>query len=813
VTRVFLMHSWRSRWRGLVVVAVIIGLTGGATVAALAGARRSATAIDRFGEAAQTLDVFISADVSTPEPEAMSELLDGPLVESSNDMVFLVVDTGSAGAVVFAPTSRRGLELERGVLLAGRRADPDEPDEVTLSETTAAATGLDVGDTVEAASLTPAQTEAFFATGELPASLDGPAVRLDVVGIVRNGFDLNNRADGTGLVLTTPAFWEANRGRIGIGSTSHWVRLVEGPGAVERFTDELEAVYGDQTLPSINIGQGQDAVSDTISLITAALVAVALVIAAAGIVWVSQAMARHQRLVALDFEILQALGATVGERRALLMGSVVPAVIAGLLVVALVAVGLSPLFPVGAARRFDPDPGLHVDALVFVAGGLVLLVVLVALAAITAARLVSGRRRSQADVTGIPPVVDRAARALRPALATGVRFALHSPPRAGAPVRSALAGALVGVVGLVAVAIVGTNLRRMVDTPARWGTTWDVAIREPPPGDGSTEEGPGGEGALPAFDRQSLVDDPLIEAAAFLLYDEQLTINGVEAISMALDPVKGGIVPTVVDGREPRADDEIAVGRDTLGEVGVELGSTVTVRGRRQASGDYRIVGVIAFPTIGEPTPVAIGAALTARGGDRLRLGIPSSGGDFAGSPYVVIRWAQGVDQDEALARWGLEQGMTNGTDVITAAPTPPPEMTGLRDVEWFPLVVGAGLVVVGLLATGHALIVTVRRRRLDLGVLGALGVSPAQRRIVIHGQATTIALTALVIGVPLGAVLGRLLWSAVTGSIGVVRDVSFPLAVLAAGAIGLVVALNVIAAVPARSARRLRIADVLRAE
>ena len=59
VTRVFLMHNWRTRWRSLVVLALMIGLTGAAVFAAIAGARRSATALDRFHDAGQTLDVFV----------------------------------------------------------------------------------------------------------------------------------------------------------------------------------------------------------------------------------------------------------------------------------------------------------------------------------------------------------------------------------------------------------------------------------------------------------------------------------------------------------------------------------------------------------------------------------------------------------------------------------------------------------------------------------------------------------------------------------------------------------------------------------
>ena len=124
-----------------------------------------------------------------------------------------------------------------------------------------------------------------------------------------------------------------------------------------------------------------------------------------------------------------------------------------------------------------------------------------------------------------------------------------------------------------------------------------------------------------------------------MLYDEQLTINGVESISMTIDPVKGGIGPTVIEGRAPSADDEIALASDTMRDVGVDLGTVVTVTSRSQVSGEFRVVGVIAFPAIGEPTAVASGASLTAKGGDQLLLG---TGGDDVGTPYVVIRWAPG---------------------------------------------------------------------------------------------------------------------------------------------------------------------------
>jgi hypothetical protein len=803
LVRVFLAHSWRTRWRALVVLALMVGLTGGAAMAALAGARRSASALERFQDAAQTLDVFVAADVTTAEPPALLDLLDGPLVESTNDLVFLMVDVDASG-FVFSRTSRRGFQVEQGVLVDGRRADPQAPDEVTLSETAAKDFGLAVGDSLDIGSLSKAQAEAFFTTGAEPTELEGPKVSLRVVGITRTGFDLNAQPESSALTLTTPAFWEKYGDEIGVGSRSHMVRLVDAPGAVERFTDAVEEAYGDEHLPSINVGQGEETVADAISVATVALLAVALVVAFAGIVWIGSATARHQRLVVPDTEILRALGATANERRLILAASVLPAIVGGLVLAPLVAIALSPRFPVGSARAVDPNPGVHVDAVTLLLGGAALAALAALIATVSAVRFVADVRREAVTGSTVPTLVDRAARWLQPAPGTGVRFALHAPTSTAAPYRPALLGALVGVIGLVGVAVVGENLQRLVDTPARWGTPWDVAVRT----GALVPEDP--EAVTPLQpDREALLANDDIEAAAAVIHDDQITVNGVEAISVTFGAVKGVITPTVIEGREPRADDEIALARDTLSDIGVDVGSSVNVSSRSNKRARYRVVGVIAFPTIGEPSPVATGASFTAKGGDRLRLGFRDS--DDTGAPYVVIRWAQGVDQRKALARLGVTEEA--GFEGAAVRPTKPPEVNGLDDVRRFPLFVAAALILLGVIATTHALIVTVRRRRLELGVLSALGFTPAQRRTVVLAQATTIAVLALIVGIPLGAVVGRVVWSGIAGSMGLATDATFPLLVLAIGTLGFVVALNLIAGFPAHTARRLRAAAALRSE
>jgi ABC-type antimicrobial peptide transport system permease subunit len=107
----------------------------------------------------------------------------------------------------------------------------------------------------------------------------------------------------------------------------------------------------------------------------------------------------------------------------------------------------------------------------------------------------------------------------------------------------------------------------------------------------------------------------------------------------------------------------------------------------------------------------------------------------------------------------------------------------------------------------------TVRRRRRDLAVFRALGLTPRQSRVVIASQATTIGLVGVLAGVPLGLIVGRAGWQWVANSVPFVYRP--PVAVVAAIVIvpaALAVA-NLMAAVPARTAARVSTAEVLRAE
>jgi len=122
-------------------------------------------------------------------------------------------------------------------------------------------------------------------------------------------------------------------------------------------------------------------------------------------------------------------------------------------------------------------------------------------------------------------------------------------------------------------------------------------------------------------------------------------------------------------------------------------------------------------------------------------------------------------------------------------------------------------LALAGAATLTHTLVTSIRRRRRDLAILKTLGFVRRQVTAAIAWQSTTVAILALLVGIPVGIATGRLAWTVFADSLGVV-----PAPVVAVGGTLLLVPAvvlvgNLIAALPARSAGRTRPAIVLRTE
>ena len=279
--------------------------------------------------------------------------------------------------------------------------------------------------------------------------------------------------------------------------------------------------------------------------------------------------------------------------------------------------------------------------------------------------------------------------------------------------------------------------------------------------------------------------------------------------SFTYTPVAGKRVPAVlIAGRMPAAADEIVLAPTTASEMRASTGSVVRLTGSTVPRA-MTVTG-IGFVPEGPHNEYDQGAWLTPAGYDRL----------FRGAHYAfkfhaaTIALRSGADVQAVAQRLTAKAKAIKGGQVFTFAPPDPlQQVQAVKDVAPLPLALSAFLAVLAVGAVGHALSIAVRRRRHELAVLRALGLTRWQSRLVVGTQATLLAIIGLAFGIPSGLILGRVLWHAAANMT--------PLAYqppLAALALLLIVPLallaaNLLAAWPARRAARLRTGQILRTE
>ncbi len=147
----------------------------------------------------------------------------------------------------------------------------------------------------------------------------------------------------------------------------------------------------------------------------------------------------------------------------------------------------------------------------------------------------------------------------------------------------------------------------------------------------------------------------------------------------------------------------------------------------------------------------------------------------------------------------------------ITSLPLAPTSLVNFGEAVNFPLIFGAMLAVFGAATLAHLLVVSVSSRRREVGLLKVVGFVNRQVVSTVSWQATTLALVGVVVGVPLGLVIGRTVWNAFANNLGVVPIAVVPLLVTVAIIAGVIVAANVIAIAPALAAARSKPGDLLR--
>jgi ABC-type antimicrobial peptide transport system permease subunit len=145
--------------------------------------------------------------------------------------------------------------------------------------------------------------------------------------------------------------------------------------------------------------------------------------------------------------------------------------------------------------------------------------------------------------------------------------------------------------------------------------------------------------------------------------------------------------------------------------------------------------------------------------------------------------------------------------------PVTPANLVNFGEAVNFPAMLGVVLLIFGAATLVHLLVVSVVRRRRELGLLKAIGFTGRQAAASVSWQATTVAVVGIIVGVPVGLIVGRAVWRVFATNVGVVPDPVVLAWELVAVSFGTLVVANVLAIGPSVSSSRARPGPLLRAE
>jgi hypothetical protein len=830
------------RWGGYLAVILLIGLVGGIAMASIAAGRRTQASYPTFLASTNSADLTLTvynANQGSAAPGAslaasIARLPDVKRVESlfSPTVVPLAPNgapqLGALNSVnIVGSADGVFLDMDRVVAVEGRLANPNRADEVVMDAPAAQQLHVHVGEVIPLGFYTNAQTnQPNFGT---PIVMPRLRVQARLVGIVVfNTQVVQDDIDRTyGLMVLTPALI---RDAIAVSPTpitpvQYALQLDHGDRDVSKVQQELVGLIPRGFVYQFHVTSR--VVSEVELSLKPESVALGAFGAIAGLVCLvlaMQAMARQFRRTEEDGQVLRALGASPGAAIGEVLIGVLAAVVLGSLLAGAVAVGLSPLAPLGPVRSVYPNGGVAFDWTVLGIGLGVLVVGLGATAAALSYRGAPHRIARIEQAISRRSNISRGAEAVGMSVAgvVGVRFALEpGRRRAAVPVRSALLGTTLAVVVVMATLTFAGSLNTLVSHPSLYGWNWNYALNP-------TNNVP--PAAL------SLLNHDANVAAWSGVDDTDFQIDGA-IVPILLTSPHPQVSPPILSGHGLDANNQIVLGPATLTLLHKRVGDTVFASyGTPKNAPIYIpptrlvIVGTATFPAVGytsniaEHTSMGTGALLsTGIQPPAFSQAMRSPDRNLNGPNLVFVRLRAGVSTsagsadmqriaDAANKVFAADpHGPGNGVSVLSALR--PAQIVNYRSIGSTPIVLAVGLAGGAIAGLALTLAASVRRRRRDLALLKALGFTRRQLAAAVAWQATVIAVVGVVVGIPLGIVVGRQLWTLFARNINVVPDPTVPvLSVLLVG-LGTLVFANLVAAFPGRSAARTPTALVLRAE
>ena len=813
-------------WRQAVALALLTGLLGAVALGAVAGARRTAGAYDRYLTAIRASDVFVNVPGKLPAEPVLRPIRlirQLPGITASAPYLGLSAAPVIGGRIdrsASAPPLNGSLDGEywtqdQMTVLAGRLPPVAATGQIVIAASAVKALHARLGGQV---------TYAFVRFGNRGPV--GPVVRKSfrVAAIVELPPVLVDSSDTAQFAILPPG---ATRQALPFYGYA-WVaaRLARGTAGIPALQRELAGLAAHMVARERRLTGNPDAglsfdirradiardqVRDSIRPDVAALAIFGGIAALALLVLTGQGLTQLVSRSAAAAGTARMLGATRAQAA---LATALPGAVAiagGTALAVAGAVALSPLAPVGPVRRFDPARGVHADALVLGGGAAVAVLLLTGLLALLAAR--SARQRT-APAAGRPSAVAAAAAraGLPPAAVIGSRNALE--PGAGTqavPVRSVLAGSAAAVTAVVTSVVFGASLTGLTTHPARYGWNWDVVLQAQA---GFSQFRPG---------------------ALSRLITGQPAVAGWSELAFAQEPLDGHVLPVLgiarhgepvqpptIRGRPLASSRQIELGETTLRQLGKHIGDTVRA-GTGATAQTLTITGTVALPSFGLATGdhVSLGRgammtedALLALQGkhpgpltreDTLDLALPSA---------VAIDLVPGTTaaQRSALVHRIVSanpDGQPGGTyEVPTAVSS---SVHNAAQLGGLPRALATGLAAAAVLSIGLTVLSSVRRRRQELALLKALGMTRGQLWGVVTWQTGLILGLAVAAGLPLGVAAGRWAWAAFAGSLGAVPVTEIPLATLGLGVLLLAAVGSLLTAIPAAVAGRTHSAALLR--
>ena len=819
----------RRRRGGFLALAVLIALVGGLALATMAGARRTESSYPTFlastnpsnlslGTGIYNLALgytsgydgaiikqiaalpgvthvasYVGIAAAPLEPNGQPN----PAVANSN-VTFNVL--GSVGGLYF--------DMDRVSLVAGRMADPRNPHEIMATASAASRAGLHLGQRVPWGLFTNAQSG-----GLNGSSYPTPAARIDLtlVGII--DFNYAVVQDDTDVpndtsVVATPAFARQFRDCCG-GYTITSLQLRHGAAGVPAVEREIERVIP-PNLPFLSYDPTIEATKalHSIKPEAIALGVFGVVAALATLLIGVQLIGRQLRSWTREERVLRSLGANRSMILFDALAGVIGSVVVGAIGAIVVAVGLSPFFPLGPVRPVYPDRGVSFDWTVLGLGALALIVLLGLAAGILAWR--AAPHRAGGGFRGRDPELQSRRCSRRIGHARAGRDG--DPFRARAR-RRRHAGAL-GHPRCDAGAPGGRGDRRLRLEPQRAGRNpravrleWSYQL-----------DAGGGVGDLPGAPADQLLAADHQVSAWSSYYFGSLQIDGRTVPVLGATPGET-VGPPMLSGHGFENNGQIVLGAETLGQLHKKVGDTVEVAYGTTSPKTLRIVGTETMPAIG--VAGVSGHLSIGTGAEADYHLIPASvrnsfGNVPAGPNSVFVRLKPGANPTVAqrgLTRIANELGRPTNYGVTLVGVQRPAEIVNYRSMGSTPAILGFALASGAVVALGLTLVASVRRRRRDLAMLKTIGLTGRQLAECVAWQAAVAVGVGVVVGIPLGIVVGRWIWTLFADQIYAISQPTVPVGWMAVIGAGALVLAMLVALVPGRIAARTPAALLLRTE